>query len=257
MKKKRIILAAAALSAALLVSALAVTRSSFKMLCVEKYENDRGQELYLLGTIHGSHFSKIYDYSMEDIAAFIKNTDPDYVLIEAREETFEKYGVIDGPVDMIFAYSCCVQNGIPVGMIDWWVIENGARPNTTNDNRDDMMHDNIMRKLEGYEDGCRVLIIVGRGHLSPQAKRLESSGCSRVKTENKKALFSGDGAFSYPPLMEETIENKIRYYDSVERENISALTDDKTRDAFLSQIDQLIVNLTKQKELVKENRLYY
>ena len=30
----------------------------------------------------------------------IENIDPDVVFIEAREESCEQYGVVDGPVDM-------------------------------------------------------------------------------------------------------------------------------------------------------------
>ena len=44
----------------------------------------------------------------------IENIDPDVVFIEAREENYNRYGVVDGPVDMCIAYCYCHDNDISV-----------------------------------------------------------------------------------------------------------------------------------------------
>ena len=86
----------------------------YKYNQIVEFRNDRDQDIYMLGTYHSQHFNKSMGYSMADIVNCIKNVDPDVVLIEAREETFDRYGAIDGPIDMILAYSYCVQEGIDV-----------------------------------------------------------------------------------------------------------------------------------------------
>ena len=71
----------------------------YKYNQIVEFRNDRDQDIYMLGTYHSQHFNQSMGYSMADIVNCIKNVDPDVVLIEAREETFDRYGAIDGPID--------------------------------------------------------------------------------------------------------------------------------------------------------------
>ena len=58
---------------------------------------------------------------------------------------------IDG-IDMCVTFSYCFDNNIPVEMIDYWEITNDSKTNTTTDERDDHIHNNIMKKLVNYEN---------------------------------------------------------------------------------------------------------
>ena len=77
---------------------------NLKCFTVKKVQSEGGQEVYLMGTFHMDHFDPLANYSVEEMLDAIENIDPDVVFIEAREESNEQYGVVDGPVDMCIAY---------------------------------------------------------------------------------------------------------------------------------------------------------
>ena len=79
-------------------------------------------------------FSIILIHKENDVNA-VNNIEPDVVFIEARENSFTEYGVVDGPIDMCIAYSYCSDNNIPVEMIDYWEITNDSKTNTTTTGR--------------------------------------------------------------------------------------------------------------------------
>lgn len=86
------------------------------------------------------------NYSIADITSCIDNILPDVVFIESREEVFNEYGIIDGSIDIILTYSYCTEKAIPVKMIDHWELSNSTKPNTTIDERDDEIYNNILYK---------------------------------------------------------------------------------------------------------------
>lgn len=106
------------------------------------------QEIYIMGTFHAEHFEQHANYTIEEMINAINNIKPDVVFIEAREESFIEYGVVDGPIDMCIAYSRCTENNIPVKMIDYWEITNDSKTSTTTDERDDRIRNNITKKLD-------------------------------------------------------------------------------------------------------------
>ena len=57
-----------------------------------------------MGTFHKDHFDPLANYSIEEMLNVIDNIEPDVVFVEAREESYEQYGVVDGPIDMCIAY---------------------------------------------------------------------------------------------------------------------------------------------------------
>ena len=104
---------------------------NLKNFTVKKVLMTDGQEIYLMGTFHNEHFKQYANYSIEEMINAINNIAPDVVFIEARENSFVEYGVVDGPIDMCIAYCYCMDNNIPVEMIDYWKIDNDFKVNTT------------------------------------------------------------------------------------------------------------------------------
>ena len=136
----------------------------------------------------------------------------DVVFIEARENSFTEYGVVDGPIDMCVAYSYCFDNNIPVEMIDYWEITNDSKANTTTVERDDHIHNNIMEKLGGYENK-RILIICGFGHLNAQTERLIKAGGQKMHISHKSDLFKGENeGFDYPSMLCDVWEDRVLFY---------------------------------------------
>ena len=151
-KLKRIIICIAAILGSLLILAT-VIYINLKSFTVKKMQSKTGQEVYLMGTFHKDHFDSLTNYSVEEMLNAIENIDPDAVFIEAREESYAQFGVVDGPVDMCIAYCYCRDNDIPVEMVDYWKVDNdNYKQNTTTDDRDDNIHQRIMEKLGLYEN---------------------------------------------------------------------------------------------------------
>ncbi len=230
----------------------------YKYNQIVEFRNDRDQDIYMLGTYHSQHFNKSMGYSMADIVNCINNVDPDVVLIEAREETFDAYGAIDGPIDMILAYSYCVKEGIDVGMIDYWKIDDDTRPNTTDEYRDDTIHSNILEKLDSIDEGSRVMIICGDTHLHEQTKRFKADGYEWVSIQNRRSLFEGEGEFEYPEIMSKVIEDKIAYLTVFADDEINNnVEDERIRQEWFNATSNLADTLRSQLVLVENNELYY
>lgn len=184
-----------------------------KTSLIGRFETPQQQELYLLGTLHKNHFNPWLDYTLEDIVSLVENLQPEVVLIEAREQVFEEYGVVDGPIDMALVYSYCINQGIPVEMIDWWLVDNDFRTNTTNKRRDDRIFANIDGKLKELPPETKVLVVCGSGHFYEQAKRFLAHGYEKQKLENPAAYFDGgDKPFRYPEGIEDIWEKRVYFY---------------------------------------------
>ncbi len=258
MKKKMLILISVILTLCIGFAAFWYFTYLYKYNQVVEFRNERDQDIYMLGTYHSQHFNSYMNYSMADIVNCIKNVDPDVVLIESREDTYNEYGVVDGPIDMILAYSYCVQEGIDVGMIDYWKIDNDTRPNTTDKNRDDIIHANILEKLDSIYDGSRVMIICGDTHLHEQTKRFKSDGYEWVNIQDRRSLFEKQGEFKYPEIMSAVIEDKIDYITTILVDEINSnVNDDSVREEWINASSSLADALRTQLVLIENNELYY
>ena len=230
----------------------------YKYNQIAKFINENNQDIYILGTYHGEHFNRFLNYSMQDIAMCIKNINPDIVLIESREETYRDYNVIDGPIDMILAYSYCKQENISIDMIDYWEVNDNTMPGTTDEKRDDIINKNIIKKLDNNLDKKRVLIICGDTHFREQIKRFKNQKFKEEKIKNRKELFYGEEDFKYPLIMQDIIENKIDYVSNILKNDIdNKIKNNKNKEEWQENCNFLIQNLKRQLELVKDNKLYY
>lgn len=211
-----------------------------------KLETPRGQEVYILGTWHELHFNKYLNYSMENILNVIEKVQPDIVFIEAREEYFVEYGVMDGPVDMAVVYGYCLDNNIPAEMIDWWVVDNDFKSNSTNDKRDDMIFANIDNKLKAVSADAKVLVVCGAAHYYEQSKRFMDNGFEKHTIKSKAVYFRNErNEFQYPIAVEDVWELRAYFYaytypEIINRntaldDNIKSEFTDGNHDAFYNQ----------------------
>ncbi|MCR5098521.1 MAG: hypothetical protein K6B14_06200, partial [Lachnospiraceae bacterium] len=185
---------------------------------------------------------------------------PDVVFIEAREENYEQYGIVDGPVDMCITYCYCQDNDIPVEMVDYWKVDNeNYKRNTTTDDRDDHIHQKIMEKLKLY-DNQKVLIICGFGHLYPQFRRLLDEGFEKKNIPGVSSLFKSKGKeFAYPSLICDVWEQRAMFYAYTYPESIQA--DETINDEVKSQwpVDEdhtFYDSQMKYCDLFRANQLY-
>lgn len=186
---------------------------NIKCFTVKRLLSTTGQDLYLMGTFHTDHFDPLYNYSAEQMLNAIKNIKPDVVFIEAREESYKEYGVVDGPIDMCITYCYCQDNNIPVEMIDYWKVDNdNFKQNSTTDDRDDHIHQRILEKLKAYENK-KVLVVCGFGHLNPQMNRMLNDGFQKEHISHASKLFKSAGnEFTYPSSICDVWEQRTLFY---------------------------------------------
>lgn len=258
-KLKKVLIGVAAILGILLISAT-IIYINVKAFTVKRVQSAAGQEVYLMGTFHTSHFDTLANYSVEEMLNAIKNINPDAIFIEAREEYYKQYGVVDGPIDMGITYCYCQDNDIPVEMVDYWKVDNDTyEKNTTTDDRDNHIHQNIMEKLKLY-DNQKVLIICGFGHLYPQLDRLLDEGFNEENIPNVSGLFKSKGAeFAYPSSICDVWEQRSLFYahtyprliqsdEAINDEVKSQWPEDENNDFYNSQMHYC--------DLFRENQLY-
>ena len=190
-----------------------IAYANIKSFTVKRIQTNAGQDIYLMGTFHTDHFERVSNYSFKEMINAIENINPDAVFIEARENYYEDYGVVDGPIDMCVTYCYCQENNIPVELIDYWEVSNiSYKRNTTTDDRDDHIHQNIMEKLKQH-DSQRVLIVCGLGHLYPQTNLLVQEGYEKARIPHAWKLFKGTSDdFSYPLSICDVWEKRAFFY---------------------------------------------
>lgn len=218
-----------------------------------------GQEIYLMGTFHKEHFRQYANYSVEEMINAISNLKPDVVFIEARENSFVEYGVVDGPIDMCIAYCYCTDNNIPVEMIDYWKIDNDFKANTTTNERDDRIHENIMEKLNLYENQ-KILVICGFGHLSAQTNRLIKSGGQSKSIPHMSSLFDKETLdFTYPGQICDVWKQRVLFYGHTVPKLVQAddtLNEDTKASWAEDENNTLYNRQMKYCELFQNNKLY-
>ncbi|MCL4517401.1 MAG: hypothetical protein M1379_17775 [Firmicutes bacterium] len=186
-----------------------VSPARFKYVYFYKLAN-WGQEIYILGTIHGRHL-KTGDYSLQQIRAVVKNLRPDLLLVESRQEELKRDNLGDGPVEMLFANLEARSLGIEVGGMDWWT-KKGMKPGRTNKARDDKMVENILQSVPGHK---KVLVLTGASHVLEFVPRLKKAGYSSApfgKGDKDRLFATSSTGLSFPRGMGHYLEKTISIY---------------------------------------------
>lgn len=210
-------------------------------------------KLYCLGTIHGAHFSN-KDYTLRHLQNIVENLKPDYIFIESREDTYQKYGVLDGPIEMRFLFAYGREHNIPVEMIDYWYIDDNfpKLQNTTWAERDEEMMKNIQEKLKNVKEGEKVLLCFGTAHYYYEVPRFKKMGFKERPIENKVDYLKGPEDFEYPKTLAQDLKDFIYYSqhglqdilnsnikDNIIREDVSKLFADyeETMKIYLKMVE--------------------
>lgn len=187
-------------------------RNYNKNKLLQKYIVDN-KEFYILGTIEKKHFNKIYNYSMKDMLGVIETIKPDLAMIEAREDHYIRYGIVDGKIDACVAYSYCFENKIPVSFVNWWIIDNIYPANATTNLQDDNIFIKVSRNIKESAPGSRLLLLIDSSHFYEMTNRFEIAGFKRVPIENKSEYFHVENEkFKFPAVVAKTWRDRNYFF---------------------------------------------
>lgn len=219
---------------------------------------DNTQKVYILGTIHEYHFESLLNYSYLNVQNVIENIRPDLLLLEVDQETYNEYGVIKSPVEMIPLWCYASEQGISVKGVDWFEVTENSRSWTTNKERDDHIFENTVASIG---DEPVVLIILGATHRIEQAKRFEDSGYKQQRIPNKADLFINDNnnKFEYPTNTVSELKKQVEYWNTVALNKAIAITTENSegRNYWVNRYKKLTNSLKEIEEnIFVPNSLY-
>ncbi|AKN32899.1 hypothetical protein Ccar_19425 [Clostridium carboxidivorans P7] len=174
-----------------------------------KYLKDN-QQIYFLGTDHTMLLDS-EPYSYLNLKSAIENLKPDVLLIESRPDQLAEGNFADGPTEMLYCHLIADNLHIPVKGVDWWVPNDANTPSSTNRIRDNSINENILKNVIGHK---KVLILMGRDHVSLEEPKLESAGYKKVffsEIEKINLLKIHDKKLIYPKGMNYYIQKRIAY----------------------------------------------
>lgn len=219
-------------------------------------ETPTKSELYCLGTIHGAHFSN-KEYTLRHLQNIIENVKPDYIFIESREDTYQKYGVLDGPMEMRFLFAYGREHNIPVEMIDYWYIDDEfpKLQNSTWPERDKEMMKNIQKKLKTVKEGEKVLLCFGTAHYYYEVPKFEKMGFKERPIKNKADYLKGPQDFKYPKTLAQDLKNYI-YYSQNSLQDIlnNNIKDNSIRTVVSKQFAEYEENIKIYLKMVESNQ---
>lgn len=187
----------------------------FNKYCqLRKFSTKDNKTIFCLSTLHNLHLKRWTKYSLEDILTVIKNLKPDTVFIEAREEYFKKFDIVDGAVEMAVVYAYCTENNIPVEFVDWWEYDESyyTKVKTSTTKRDDEINKNISKKMAKLQSGKTSLFIGGRLAVTEQSIRFRKNGFIAQTIPKIKNLFKSLEPFAYPESLSDIWERRAHFY---------------------------------------------
>jgi hypothetical protein len=230
-----------------------IFKKEHNLVLLQSTENNK--QLYILGTIHDAHLRKSSNYSLAHIQSVIDTVNPDILLVEVRPETIERYGALDGPTEMLFAWAYAKDKGIEVHGVDWWKV------NWPNNPRDYIIFDNILEAMRGK---TKVLVMLGASHRIDQTKYFKKAGYEQKKIDSFSYYFDnvGENYFEYPKTFIEEYLKRTEYYKNGIMEEIKERFPHERRDAIYarfshpsSRSESEIENILK--EIITQKKLYW
>lgn len=171
------------------------------------------KDVYVLGTIGKNHFKKGYDYSMKNMLSVIESVDPDLTLIQAREDHYIQYGIIDGNIDACVAYSFCFENKIPFWFVDWWIVDNIYPGDATTNLRDDNIFIKVSRQIKEAEPGSKILLLIDSREFYEITSRFKVAGYKQLEIEDKSSYFVGkEEKFKFPAVVAKTWRDRNYFF---------------------------------------------
>ncbi|MFI4973305.1 MAG: hypothetical protein ACHP84_02065 [Caulobacterales bacterium] len=186
---------------------LKMSPKAFRDAEFARFADNAGDEVYLLGTIHGGHLTT-RDYSLWNVGAVVTHLHPDLLLVESRPAELARDNWGDGPVEAPFASLTARAIGVEVRGMDWWTMN--AAHVIDDDNREDRMFGNIAAALPGHR---KALILTGFSHVDAFQKRLLASGYHEAPfaSADKEALFDARGLPArFPAGMTRVTQRRIQ-----------------------------------------------
>ena len=230
----------------------------FDMLCL--YETKDNKRVYSMGTMHSIYGSIELGYSFADLIDTIDMIQPDMILLETHDDSFQKYGAIDGPAEMLFTCGYAQTKGIPVYGIDYWELDNDIlnNINTTNNNRDNQMFYNIYDKVVEAKENSTIFVIFGGEHFYNAIPRMELVGWERKELDTSEYYKHIEReSYQYPEKIQSVVQNTINYYETEYVEKIKAsITEEAVCEQMMQKNAATVENLRRVLEWLGYNAVY-
>jgi hypothetical protein len=201
----------------------------FRNAQLQRLVGPRGDEVYLLGTIHALHLTTPH-YQLAHLAALIAHLRPDLVMVEARPAELARGNLGDGPIEALYAQLTAREDGLRAVGVDWWTMN--PQHQVDSDEREQRIFDNLRAGLPGRG---RTLTLIGYSHLGALRQRLVGIGYrpAPLSGAQKEALFEPAGQpTSFPPRMSLYTLRRIK----ADRATLTNVTDTFWRDRLTSAI---------------------
>lgn len=194
-----------------------------------RFADNTGQEVYLLGTIHGKHLTT-KDYSLLHLQAVMEHLKPNLLLVESRPEELAQDNWGDGPIEMPFASLTAQAKGIEVQGMDWWMMNDNHQIDS--DERENRMFQNILTSLPSHHT---VLILTGFSHVEEFQRRFLASEYHQIafSSAEKQTLFdTSNQTLIFPYGMTYYIQKRIE----IDQLTLQSETDSFWRDRLVEAI---------------------
>jgi hypothetical protein len=185
---------------------------------LKKMNSSEGNQLYLLGTLHG-----LDENHLLCIKAVVENLKPTIVLVEIRPPEFEKGNYCDGPPEMTYITLIAQKANIEVFGIDWWREElSGAQIASCNweamndeermgiinsEERNKKIKDNILMNIKSGTK--KALVVLGYSHIKPIMILLTKQNwhSEEIPSQEMERYFrTGDEQIVFPGGMSQYIK---------------------------------------------------
>ena len=173
---------------------------------LRKYVNAKDQVVYILGTIRSKHLSE-EKYSLMHIEAIIANLAPELLLIESKLEKIANEELVDGTIEMLYAYFIAKEEGVRVKGIDW-------RKKTVEFRKSSILRENKMfaNLINAINNSHVSLVLTGFSHAIKFDKKMKLCGFKRIKVakEELERLFEVRRNELYiPPKLVDYLNKKL------------------------------------------------
>jgi stalled ribosome rescue protein Dom34 len=74
--------------------------------------------------------------------------------------------------------------------LEWWMVDNDFKSNSTNEKRDDKIFEKISLKLNDLPPETTILVVCGSGHFHEQSERFIANGFVRKMIPNSLIFLS-------------------------------------------------------------------
>lgn len=202
----------------------------------------------------------MYIMAFADLFDTIDMIKPDVILLEMHDDCYQKYGAVDGPLEMVLTCGYGEGRKIPVYGIDYWELDDSIyeKIDTTDNNRDNEMFYNIYDKVAEAPGGTTFFVLYGGAHFYNAIPRMEMSGWKKIDINTSDFYKHVERqAYQYPDELMDVLQNTINYFENQYVEKAyKSITDETVREKWLENLAESADYYRQVMEYLKSNPVY-